>query len=101
MKAVKVTYTVKPEYVEQNKANIKKVMDALRTRQIEGMQYSSFTTGEGNTFVHLNMAKDQESLSQLNDLPEFSEFRMALKASGPLSPPSSEDLELVGAHFDV
>ena len=31
MRAVKVEYTVKPEYVETNKANIQKVMDELRS----------------------------------------------------------------------
>src|SRR6266446_6980979 len=30
MKAIKVEYTVKPEYVSTNKANIQKVMDELR-----------------------------------------------------------------------
>ena len=41
MKAVKVQYVVKPEYVNQNKANIKMVMDKLKSDPIEGMLYSS------------------------------------------------------------
>jgi len=101
MKAVKVQYTVKPEYVEQNKANIRKVMDRLRSDPIEGMMYSSYTTGEGNTFVHINIARDQETLSKINEIAEFGEFRTALKESGPLSPPESTDLDPVAAGFDV
>ena len=101
MKAVKVQYTVKPEYVEQNKINIKKVMDRLKEQPIQGMMYSTYTIEEGNTFVHINMAKDQETLSKLNDVEEFGDFRKALKESGPLSPPKQTDLEPVAAGFDL
>ena len=101
MKAVKVTYTVKPEYVDQNKANIRKVMEAIRTNPIPGMRYASFTLDDGRTFVHINMAKDEETLARLGELKEFEEFRMALVASEPISPPDSENLNLVAAGFDL
>ena len=65
MKAVKVTYTVQPEYAEQNKNNIQRVMSALRANPIPGMQYSTFILDDGQTFVHINMSKDQETLSKL------------------------------------
>lgn len=102
MKAVKVQYTVKPEYVEENKKNINKVMEVLRTNPIEGMLYSSYTLGEEeNTFVHINLAKDESTLSKLNEVSEFTAFRMALKASGPLSPPKQTNLDLVAAGFEL
>lgn len=101
MKAVKVQYTVKPEYVAQNKANIQKVMDALKANPIEGMHYASFTLDDGQTFVHINMAKDSETMSKLQEVQEFSEFRKALKASGPLSPPKQDALNLVAAGFEI
>lgn len=102
MKAVKVQYTVQPEYVEENKKNIQKVMDALKADPIDGMQYSSYTDGDDpNTFVHINMAKDAETMSRLNDVKEFTEFRMALKASQPVSPPKQTSLDLVSAGFDI
>ena len=101
MKAVKVTYTVKPEYVDQNKANIRRVMEASRTNPILGMRYASFTLDDGQTFVHINMAEDEETLSKLGELKEFEDFRMALVASEPISPPDSENLNLVAAGFDL
>jgi len=101
MKAVRVKYTVKPEYVEQNKANIRKVMETLRANPIEGMQYASFTLDDGQTFVHINMAKDDETMSKLQEVEVFNEFRMALKASGPVSPPESQNLNLVDAGFNL
>lgn len=100
MKAVKVEYTVKPEFVEINKANIQKVMSALKAKPINGMQYSSFTSGDGH-FVHINMAKDDATMSQLNDVAEFTAFRMALKASEPIEPPKSTDLSLVDTSFEI
>ena len=102
MKAVKVQYTVIPEYAEENKRNIQKVMDALKTNPIEGMQYSSYTDDEDpNTFIHINMARDAEIMSKLNAVKEFTEFRLALKASQPLSPPKRTTLNLVGAGFEL
>ena len=101
MKAVRVQYTVRPEFVDQNKANIRKVMDALNANPIEGMQYASFTLDDGTTFVHINMARDEATMSKLSELAEFKEFRQALKASEPLSPPQSETLNLVGAGFEL
>ena len=101
MKAVKVEYRVTPEYVEQNKANIRKVMDALKANPIEGMQYATFTIDDGQTFVHINMARDGETLSKLGELEEFKHFRASLKASQPLVPPKATDLMPVAAGFSL
>lgn len=101
MEAVKVQYTVQPEYVDQNKDNIRAVMEAIKANPIEGMLYSSYTIGEGNTFVHINIARDEDTLSKINDLPEFQAFRQQLKASGPISPPQGTKLNLVAAAFDL
>ena len=99
MKAVKVQYTVREDYVEQNKANIRKVMERLRLEPIIGMMYSSFTLADGNTFVHINIAKDEATMAMLSEVAEFGTFRKELKESGTLAPPTSEDLNLVGANF--
>lgn len=102
MKAVKVQYTVRPEYVEENKQNIQKVMEALRAHPINGMQYSTYTDNEDpNTFIHINMAKDADTMSQLNTVKAFQEFRTALRESQPLSPPSATQLNLVAAGFEL
>ena len=102
MKAVKVQYTVQPDYAEENKTNIKKVMDALMANPIEGMLYSTYTHGEDpNTFIHINMARDSETMAKLSDLNEFVHFRTSLKASNPISPPQQTKLNLVGAGFTI
>ncbi|MEQ8425410.1 MAG: hypothetical protein RIA63_11920 [Cyclobacteriaceae bacterium] len=101
MKAVKVQYTVKHDFVETNKANISKVMAKLKVEPISGMQYASFILDDGQTFVHINMAKDQDTLSRLSEVMEFKEFQAALKASGPVSPPKADNLNLVAAGFEL
>lgn len=101
MKAVKVQYTVQPEYAEQNKANIRKVMAHLKANPVEGMFYSSHVLDDGQTFVHINIARDEATMSKLNEVEAFSEFRMALKASGPVTPPAQTNLNVVDAGFPV
>lgn len=102
MKAVKVQYTVKPEYIEENKKNIQRVMDALKANPIAGMLYSSYTDAENpNTFIHINMAQDADTMAKLHDVPEFTAFRMALKASEPLVQPKQTALQFVGAGFEL
>ena len=101
MKAVQVRYKVKPEYVEQNKANIRRVMDRLKESPVEGMSYSSHTLDDGQTFVHINIAKDQETLARLNQIEEFQSFRSSLLASKPIEPPTQTPMNPVGVGFEL
>ncbi|MEM7367574.1 MAG: hypothetical protein AAF587_03165 [Bacteroidota bacterium] len=101
MNAVKVQYKVQENYVEQNKANIRKVMDRLKANPIEGMMYSTYTLEDGQTFVHINIGKDAETIAKLNGVEEFTAFRTALKASNPIEGPTSTKLSLVAAGFDL
>ena len=102
MKAVKVEYTVRPEFIETNKTNIRKVMKALKANPIPGMQYASFTDEQNAAaFIHINVGEDDDTMSKLNDVPEFTDFRMALKASLPVSPPKQTKLDLVEAGFNI
>ena len=102
MRTVKVQYTVKPDYVEQNKSNIAKVMEALKANPIQGMQYAAFTDSENpNTFVHINMAADEGTLKKINEIAEFKSFQQALKSSQPLVPPRATKLNLVASGFDL
>lgn len=101
MKIVRVQYTVKPEYVEQNRKNIQAVMADLQANPIEGLRYTTFQLPDGNSFMHLNLSTSAEALAQFRERASFQTFRTALKASEPLSPPKAEDLTLVGASYDI
>ena len=99
MKAIKVQYTVQPSFAKTNAANIQKVMDALRAHPIDGVNYIAFQLDDNQTFLHLVVARDVEARSKISELPEFKAFQAALKGSKPISPPSPEELSVVGASF--
>jgi len=101
MKAVKVQYTVKSEYAETNKANVRQVMADLRELANPGIKYSTFVMEDGKTFVHFGIYTDQEALDVVNNLPSFQAFREQLKASGPEAPPKGDDLTLVGSSYEI
>lgn len=95
MKSVKVTYKVKPEYVETNKSNIKAVMDYLAENPIEGMVYSAYLLEDGQTFMHINVCDSQETMDKLMELALFNDFRKQLMASEPIESPKSESIEMI------
>ena len=95
MKAVKVQYTVQPEYVETNKKNIKAVKDHLENNPINGMWYKAFLLEDGKSFMHINICDSQETMDKLNNVEEFKSFRMQLKESEPVSPPNVEQIEMM------
>ena len=52
MKIIRVTYTVRPEFAEKNKANIKQVMKDLRAVNNPNTKYASYLEEDGVTFMH-------------------------------------------------
>lgn len=96
MKIVKVTYTTKAEYAEQNKANVQAVMAELQNLQRPGINYTCCISPDGQTFIHTAFMQTDEDQKVLNELPSFKHFIDQLKASGPEVPPKQELLTLVG-----
>ncbi len=101
MKAVKVEYTVKPEYVETNKANIQKVMEELRGMGDTGILYSTYIKEDGCSFVHFSIHRNAEEPNIIPTLKAFQSFRDQLKAEGLVTPTQSMNLTMVGKSFDL
>jgi hypothetical protein len=97
MKIVRVTYTTRPEYSEQNQANVKKVMEDLQNLNHPGIFYSTCMESDQKTFIHTAFFKDGNEQQVLFDLPSFKTFQEQLKSSGPEVPPKQELLSLVGS----
>ena len=100
MKAVKVEYTVKPEYVSTNKANIQKVMDELRSLENTGVLYSTYIKEDGCSFVHFAIYRDMDD-NIIPTLASFKLFSTQLKNEGLVSPPQSVNLDMVAKSFDL
>ena len=101
MKNVRVSYTVKPEYVAQNKANIAQVMKDLRALNNPNTKYASYLEEDGVTFMHFAQYPDEETAQLLNGLASFAKFRKELKESAPVNPPKAVNLSLVASAFDI
>src|SRR5258705_9510002 len=101
MKIVKVTYTTKPEFAEQNQTNIKNVMGDLQRLQHSGINYNSCLGADGKTFIHTAFFKSEEDQKLLNELPSFKHFQEELKSAGFEVPPKQELLTLVGSSTNI
>ncbi|HWY12745.1 MAG TPA: hypothetical protein VN026_15535 [Bacteroidia bacterium] len=97
MKIVRVTYTTRSEYTEQNQANIKNVMNDLQKLNNTGINYNACIGSDGKTFTHTAFFNQEENEKILFGLPSFKHFQEQLKASGPESSPKQELLSLVGS----
>jgi hypothetical protein len=101
MKATKVEYTVKPGYVDANKANIQKVMDELKASGKEGVLYSVYLKDDGVSFVHLAMYNKEED-NIIPSLTAFKTFSARLKSEGLIGDaPHALKLEMVAKSFDL
>lgn len=96
MKVTRVQYTVKPDFVERNKANIRAVMSELRALDAGDVRYASYLLDDRKTFMHLvhQNSKDAENLP--GRLETFKHFQAQLKQNLEI-PPKVETFELVDA----
>ena len=101
MRAIKVEYTVKPEYVSTNKANIQKVMEELRMLGDVGVLYSAYIKEDGCSFVHFSIHRDSEEPNIITSLTAFKEFSTQLKAEGLVTPPQAIKLDMVAKSFEL
>ncbi|MBK8517029.1 MAG: hypothetical protein IPL55_12335 [Saprospiraceae bacterium] len=101
MKIVKVTYTTKAEFAQQNKNNILNVMADLKGGKHQGINYNACLSADNKTFIHTAFFKSNEDQIMLNELPSFIRFQEQLKSSGLEVPPKQELLTLVGTSIDI
>lgn len=101
MKIIKVTYTTKAEFSEQNQINIKNVMSDLEKADYQGIKYNACLSADNKTFIHSAFFKSEEDQKLLNKLPSFKSFQEQLKSSGLEVAPKQELLTLVGTSNDI
>jgi len=101
MKIVKVIYTTKPEYAEQNQSNIKNVMADLRKLNHPGINYNACLSPDGKTFMHTAFFKTDDDQKLLNELSSFKHFQEQLKSGGLEVPPKQELMNLVGSSTEI
>lgn len=100
MQGVKVTYRVRPDYVETNKANIAAVMNELKTLDDPGVRYAVFIEEDGQTFNHFAAYRDDNAAEVIPNLEAFKHFREQLMG-GVETPPESTDLTMVNSSVQL
>lgn len=87
-------YTVRPEYVAQNRQNLDEFVAALTAASVPGLSYRVFLEEDGQTFLHLVTSQDDPS-AVVTGLASFKKFQSELLASEPLQKPDQVGMSLV------
>jgi len=94
MKVTRVQYTVRAEFVDENKRNIQAVMRELRAVGSHDVKYAVYLQKDGRTFMHLVHQGTAEAERFPTSLESFKTFQTQLKQNLEV-PPKVEAFELV------
>lgn len=95
MTSVKVTYTVKPSFVEQNKANINVFINELKESGNADVRYSIYLGEDGRTFTHISLYRTETAQEEFLDMESFKAFQRQRDESGLEAEPSIEVLNFI------
>ena len=79
---VLVTYTVKPEFVSENKTNIQKFLDDFKKLDPTTFEYKVYLKEDGVTFLHSSNYINEEVQHEVLNVPSFKEFQRLRDESG-------------------
>ncbi|WP_299181293.1 hypothetical protein [uncultured Chryseobacterium sp.] len=77
-----VTYTVNPEFVSGNKANIQKFLSDFKNLDQETFEYKVYLKEDGITFLHYSNYINEEVQHEVLNVPSFKEFQRLRDESG-------------------
>jgi len=100
MKTIRVQYTVKESFAEQNKKNIQAVMNELRALDGADVKYSAHVMNDGKTFMHLVHYNSENAENLPSSLDSFKRFQQQLKENLEI-PPKVETFESVHSSFSL
>lgn len=77
-----VTYTVRPEFVSDNKANVQKFLDDFKQLDQSAFEYKVYVKEDGVTFLHYSNYINEEVQHEVLNTPSFKEFQRLRDESG-------------------
>jgi hypothetical protein len=86
MKVTRVQYSVRSDFVEENKRNIEAVMSELRALSDNDVHYAAYLHDDGKTFMHLVHHKTADAERLPASLDSFNHFRTRLSAHLEVTP---------------
>lgn len=101
MIVVKVTYTVKSGFVEQNKRNIEVFLNDFRELNNDDFRYTAYQVDGTNKFVHISHYKNGDIQKTLLNREPFLEFQKQRDESGLEGQPEIDVMTNVGTSRDI
>lgn len=101
MISVIVTYQVKPEFVEQNKANIQTFLADFQKLDASKFKYTVLLKEDGVSFVHYSQYSDEKMQNELLNVPSFKAFQQIRDESGLNDSHRVEVFQLVGSEGKI
>lgn len=77
-----VTYTVNPEFVPANKANIQNFLNDFKDLDQSTFEYKVYVKEDGVTFVHYSNYINEEIQHEILNVSSFKEFQKLRDESG-------------------
>lgn len=77
-----VTYTVNPEFVSENKANIQNFLNDFKQLDQSTFEYKVYTKEDGVTFLHYSNYSNEAVQHEVLNTPSFKEFQRLRDESG-------------------
>ena len=79
---VLVSYTVKPEYVAENKHNIQKFLEDFKKLDQSAFEYKVYLKEDGVTFLHYSNYENEAVQHEVLNVPSFKKFQRLRDESG-------------------
>ena len=101
MKIIRVTYTVKAAFAQQNLENVSKFIADLKQINDPAIRYTAYVGADGKTFNHIAVYQNEEAQKTLFALESFQSFQKQRDESGLEVAPNIEELKLASASYNI
>jgi hypothetical protein len=101
MKIIRVTYTVKAAFAQQNLENVSKFIADLKLINDPAIRYTAYVGADGKTFNHFAVYQNEEAQKTLFALESFQSFQKQRDESGLEVAPNIEELKLASASYNI
>ncbi len=101
MKIIRVTYTVKAAFAQQNLENVSKFIADLKQINDPAIRYTAYVGADGKTFNHFAVYQNEEAQKTLFALESFQSFQKQRDESGLEVAPNIEELKLASASYNI
>lgn len=101
MIVVKVTYTVKADFIQKNQENISEFLKDFKKIKSNDFRYIVYKGDDKKTFTHISMYQNEAIQKELLAVQSFKSFQQQRNNSGLEKSELIEIMELAGASYDI